>query len=57
MDNIYWNILSGNYNAINMLKENIDRIDWYYFSNNQQTFSLIIFLIFLKSKCGSVLNI
>jgi len=38
MDNIYWNILSGNYNAINMLKENIDRIDWYYFSNNPNIF-------------------
>jgi hypothetical protein len=37
---IDWNILSGNYNAIDMLKENIDSlaIDWSYLSNNPNIF-------------------
>ena len=38
MDDIYWNILSGNYKAIDMFKDNINKIDWYYFSQNPYIF-------------------
>ena len=38
---LYWDALSTNPNAIDLLKENIDKVDWYYLSKNPNAIEIL----------------
>jgi hypothetical protein len=47
-ENVSWNYLSLNPNAIHLLEQNQDKIDWKYLSSNPNAISMIAKLDFKK---------